>query len=163
MLKPAQQAPETPGIRVQQTFGDMKLGQRQSAAQTRGAGPSAARIGAVSASGHAPQPVAAGAVQQLAQAPPAPAIDGNPFKKELRQRRRRAPRGFDVGLVPGTPGSIGLKGIDLGVRGMRVGGVRRLIVPPELGFGNRQAGELPPNSTIEVDIELLSIKSTRIL
>ncbi|KAI8477222.1 MAG: hypothetical protein J3K34DRAFT_398719 [Monoraphidium minutum] len=72
------------------------------------------------------------------------------------------PVGFDVGLEPGMPGSIGLKAIDLGVRNMRVGGVRRMIVPPELGYGNRQAGELPPNSTIEVDIELLSIKASRV-
>lgn len=46
---------------------------------------------------------------------------------------------------------------------MRVGGVRRLIVPPALGYGSYQAGELPPNSTIEVDIELLSIKNKRVL
>lgn len=44
-----------------------------------------------------------------------------------------------------------------------VGGVRRLIVPPQLGFGSRQAGELPPDSTIDVDIELLSIKNKRVL
>jgi FKBP-type peptidyl-prolyl cis-trans isomerase len=68
------------------------------------------------------------------------------------------PEGFDVGQPTGAPGSIWIKGIDLGVRGMHVGGLRRLIVPPSLAFGNRQAGELPPNSTIEVDVELLSIK-----
>jgi hypothetical protein len=40
------------------------------------------------------------------------------------------PLGFDVGAVPGAGGT--LKGLDLGVRGMKVGGRRKLLVPPEL-------------------------------
>lgn len=45
-----------------------------------------------------------------------------------------SPLGFDVG-ARGAGGT--LRGLDLGVQGMRVGGRRKLIVPPELGYGNR--------------------------
>ncbi|WIA08928.1 hypothetical protein OEZ86_011517 [Tetradesmus obliquus] len=69
------------------------------------------------------------------------------------------PLGFDVGQPAGSAGST-LPGIDLGVRGMRVGGQRRVLVPPELGYGSRGVGEIPPNATLQVDIELLSIKTS---
>ncbi len=69
------------------------------------------------------------------------------------------PLGFDVGQPAGSPGST-LAGIDLGVRGMRVGGQRRLLVPPELGYGASGIGEIPPNATLTVDVELLSIKTS---
>eukprot|EP00882_Tetradesmus_deserticola_P005410 GHRQ01005693.1.p1 GENE.GHRQ01005693.1~~GHRQ01005693.1.p1 ORF type:complete len:239 (+),score=53.13 GHRQ01005693.1:48-764(+) len=69
------------------------------------------------------------------------------------------PLGFDVGQPAGSAGST-LPGIDLGVRGMRVGGQRRVMVPPELGYGSRGVGEIPPNATLQVDIELLSIKTS---
>ncbi|GLC42927.1 hypothetical protein PLESTF_001704800 [Pleodorina starrii] len=68
------------------------------------------------------------------------------------------PLGFDVGTKAGEAGST-LPGLDYGVRGMRVGGQRRVLVPPELGYGNLQVGEIPPNSTLTLDIELLSIKT----
>ena len=68
------------------------------------------------------------------------------------------PYGFDVGQGPGNPGGVFLRGIDEGVLGMRVGGVRRLKVPPELAYGDRQVQEIPPNATLTIDIELLSIK-----
>ena len=48
-----------------------------------------------------------------------------------------SPLGFDVG-ARGAGGT--LKGLDLGVRGMRVGGQRKLKVPPELGYGDRVGG-----------------------
>lgn len=44
------------------------------------------------------------------------------------------------------------------VRGMKVGGQRRLLVPPELAYGSKGRGEIPPNATITIDIALLSIK-----
>ncbi|KAF6266824.1 hypothetical protein COO60DRAFT_15796 [Scenedesmus sp. NREL 46B-D3] len=69
------------------------------------------------------------------------------------------PLGFDVGQPAGMAGST-LPGIDLGVRGMRVGGQRRVLVPPELGYGSRGVGEIPPNATLQIDIELLSIKTS---
>eukprot|EP00803_Ostreobium_quekettii_P005311 evm.model.scf_340.2 EVM.evm.TU.scf_340.2 scf_340:10284-14045(+) len=68
------------------------------------------------------------------------------------------PFGFDVGAKSGTAGST-LKGLDLGVRGMHVGGLRRLKVPPELAYGNKAVGEIPPGATLDIDVELLSIKT----
>lgn len=67
------------------------------------------------------------------------------------------PYGFDVG--ESERGRV-LKGLDLGVEGMRVGGQRLLIVPPELAYGKKGVQEIPPNATIEVDVELLSIKQS---
>nr|XP_043634158.1 peptidyl-prolyl cis-trans isomerase FKBP16-4, chloroplastic [Erigeron canadensis] len=67
------------------------------------------------------------------------------------------PYGFDVG--ESERGNV-LKGLDLGVQGMRIGGQRLLIVPPELAYGSKGVQEIPPNATIEMDIELLSIKQS---
>ncbi|KAK4768963.1 hypothetical protein SAY86_027113 [Trapa natans] len=67
------------------------------------------------------------------------------------------PYGFDVGQS--ERGNV-LKGLDLGVQGMRVGGQRLLIVPPELAYGSKGVQEIPPNATIELDVELLSIKQS---
>jgi len=73
------------------------------------------------------------------------------------------PYGFDVGEQPGDPGAAFIKGLDLAVEGMQVGGVRRVIVPPELAYGKRQVGEIEPNSEVMLDIELLSIKTSDVL
>ncbi|GLT25781.1 hypothetical protein SLA2020_008900 [Shorea laevis] len=67
------------------------------------------------------------------------------------------PYGFDVGQS--ERGTV-LKGLDLGVQGMRVGGQRLLIVPPELAYGSKGVQEIPPNATIELDVELLAIKES---
>jgi FKBP-type peptidyl-prolyl cis-trans isomerase len=53
-----------------------------------------------------------------------------------------------------------LKGLDLGVRGMRVGGQRRLIVPAKLAYGDKGYGEIPPGAELTVDVALLSIKTS---
>merc|ERR1712134_71327 len=53
------------------------------------------------------------------------------------------PYGFQVGLNPGQAGATFLKGMDLGVVGMRSGGFRRMVVPPDLAYGNRQVQEIP--------------------
>ena len=51
-----------------------------------------------------------------------------------------------------------IPGWDEGVQGMKVGGLRRLVVPPHLGYGERGAGNgVPPNATLVFDLELLSV------
>uniref|UniRef100_A0A7N2M6X8 peptidylprolyl isomerase n=1 Tax=Quercus lobata TaxID=97700 RepID=A0A7N2M6X8_QUELO len=67
------------------------------------------------------------------------------------------PYGFDVG--ESERGNV-LRGLDLGVQGMKVGGQRLLIVPPELAYGSKGVQEIPPNATIELDVELLAIKQS---
>lgn len=51
-----------------------------------------------------------------------------------------------------------MKGLDEGVSTMKVGGKRKIMVPPELGYGNEEVGNVPPSSIIVYDVELLSIK-----
>ena len=51
-----------------------------------------------------------------------------------------------------------IAGWDEGVQGMKVGGQRRLVVPPHLGYGEQGAGSsVPPNATLVFDLELLSV------
>jgi FKBP-type peptidyl-prolyl cis-trans isomerase FkpA len=51
-----------------------------------------------------------------------------------------------------------IAGWDRGVQGMRVGGVRRLIVPPSLAYGTVRNGPIPPNATLVFEIELLDVQ-----
>ena len=72
---------------------------------------------------------------------------------------------FDSSVSRGVPISFQLgagrviKGWDEGIALMKVGGKAQLIIPPELGYGDRGAGGvIPPNATLVFDVELVEVK-----
>ena len=70
---------------------------------------------------------------------------------------------FDSSYDRGTPFSFRLgggqviPGFDQGVTGMKVGGKRRLTIPPSLAYGSAGSGPVPGNTTIVFEVELLSV------
>jgi FKBP-type peptidyl-prolyl cis-trans isomerase len=75
--------------------------------------------------------------------------DGSVFDSS---RARNTPFNFPLGK-----GHV-IKGFEEGVTGMRVGEIRRLTIPPELGYGDKSPGKIPPRSTLIFEIELLGVK-----
>lgn len=51
-----------------------------------------------------------------------------------------------------------IKGWDEGVVGMKVGGTRKLVIPPELAYGDRDLGAIPPKSTLVFEVKLLKVQ-----
>ena len=77
--------------------------------------------------------------------------DGSVFDSSLNPGR--GPFTFTLGV-----GSV-IKGWDLGVKGMKVGGKRKLTIPPELGYGDQGAGGLiPPGATLIFEVDLLEVE-----
>ena len=75
-------------------------------------------------------------------------LDGTEFDSSYN---RNQPFTFTLGA-----GQV-IKGWDQGFAGMKVGGKRKLTIPPSLGYGDRQAGTIPANSTLVFEVELLSV------
>lgn len=76
-------------------------------------------------------------------------LDGKQFDSS---RERRDPLDFSVG------GGDVIKGLDAGVRGMRVGGMRKLTIPAEFAYGEHGCGGvIPPHATLVFDVELLEV------
>jgi FKBP-type peptidyl-prolyl cis-trans isomerase FkpA len=77
-------------------------------------------------------------------------MDGTKFDSS---KDRGQPFEFNLGA-----GQV-IRGWDQGVQGMKVGGVRELVIPPSLGYGARGAGGvIPPNATLKFEVELLDVK-----
>ena len=71
--------------------------------------------------------------------------------EQFDSNRNKTPFEFVLGL-----GSV-IKGWEEGLKGMRVSGRRRLVVPPELGYGGKTSGLIPAGSVLVFDVELVTV------
>lgn len=84
--------------------------------------------------------------------PAAPDFRGRQFDSS---RERKQPFSFPLGS-----GRV-IRGWEQGIPGMKIGGLRRLVIPPALAYGGRSIGNdvIPPNSTLLFEIELLAVET----
>ena len=76
--------------------------------------------------------------------------DGTKFDSSVD---RGQPFQFDLGA------GMVIRGWDEGVEGMKIGGKRKLVIPPDLGYGQRGAGGvIPPGATLVFEVELLGLR-----
>jgi FKBP-type peptidyl-prolyl cis-trans isomerase len=82
--------------------------------------------------------------------PSRPENKGQQFDTSVGAGRQPFPFTLGTGAV--------IRGFDQGVVGMKVGGLRRVVIPPDLGYGSTgSGGVIPPNATLVFDIELLEV------
>ena len=75
--------------------------------------------------------------------------DGTPFDSSADHGH---PLEFKLGA-----GAV-IKGWDLGIEGMKVGGRRKLTIPPQLAYGEKGIGPIPPHATLVFDVELMGVQ-----
>jgi FKBP-type peptidyl-prolyl cis-trans isomerase FkpA len=76
--------------------------------------------------------------------------DGTQFDSS---KTRNEPFSFRLGA-----GQV-IQGWDEGVEGMKIGGIRKLVIPPQLGYGSQGAGAaIPPHATLHFEVELLDLR-----
>jgi len=75
--------------------------------------------------------------------------NGNMFDSSWKEGGRPFPANLSGGVITGWM---------QGIPGMKVGGIRKLVIPPELAYKDQPRGDIPPNSTLVFEVEVLGIK-----
>ena len=75
-------------------------------------------------------------------------LDGTVFDKN---KSKKNPLKFRLGL------NEVVKGLEVGVMGMRVGGEREIVIPPEMGYGKKKQGDIPKESTLVFLVQLVGV------